>query len=93
MLIQIIVHESPAGFRAEAPALRDCHYRAGHLDACLVGLRLAIEGDIVSRLSQGNWTEQAIEPLPVPENARAYEMHINVQHLEALAAHQQSRGA
>ncbi len=91
MLVQIFVHESSAGFFAEAPNLSGCCYRARRLDACLVGLRLAIEGHIVGELSQGRRIERRNVPKPVPDMARAYEMHINLRHLEALAVHQQTR--
>ena len=82
--------------RAAAPGLAGCERMAATEEALLPMVRLAIEDAVTALLAAGRPLPDTREGVPPPgfavqPGSRWLTIHINVDHLEALARHQRGR--
>lgn len=95
MLFTVVIEDqADAGFRAIAPDLDDCAVSDPDPGNALARVRLLVEGTLADLLLAG-------QPVPSPAPAgawrrdprfargRFYEVHMNLDHLRAVARHQQ----
>jgi len=99
MLIKVYASRGDDGiFTVSAPLLENCQVSDSALDRALTKIHLAIEGRISDLLIRN-------EPMPEesarmtkqtnadPSSCDAYDIHINIVHLTAVADHQKASGA
>ncbi|RMF96599.1 MAG: hypothetical protein D6727_07900 [Gammaproteobacteria bacterium] len=85
MLVPVELRRAGERWCAACRLLPDCAVEAGDPGVALARLRLALEAEIARRLGRD-------EPLPeFGRGAGTHQIHINLRHLQALAAHQQGR--
>ncbi len=97
MLFAIALQATNDGrWRATAPDLRNCDLTGSTEQEVLPKLRLAIEGELTRLLMADLPLPDAREGAPAPdfdtgEPVRWLNVHINLDHLRALARHQSGR--
>jgi hypothetical protein len=97
MLVPVAFFPDPvAGLRAEPPDLPACGRAAATEASLLPMVRLAIEDELTRRLLAGEplpETRDGVPPAgnPVHRGPRWLTIHINLDHLRALARHQRGR--
>jgi hypothetical protein len=97
MLVPVAFFPDPvAGLRAEPPDLPGCGRAAATEASLLPMVRLAIEDELTRRLLAGEAlpeTRDGDPPAASPPRAglRWLTIHINLDHLRALARHQRGR--
>jgi hypothetical protein len=97
MLVPIACWPDPAGgLRAAVPDLGAGQYAAASEQALLPMVRLAIEDALTRRLLDGESLPDTRAGVPpegyaAPQRLRWLTIHINLDHLRALARHQRGR--
>ena len=94
MLVTISIQETPSGeFVATAPDFQECTLTDPDADSAFARIRLAVEAALTDVMISGS-PVPAVRTLagwqkePAFRNARLYEMHMNIRHLDAVARHQ-----
>jgi len=97
MLLPVLITADPAGhFCGTAPDLPGCSATGSTHDQALAITKLVIEGQLAELLGKGEPLPHATSLSELAKVARTlegtwYEIHFNLDHLEAVARHQQGR--
>jgi predicted RNase H-like HicB family nuclease len=97
MLLPVLITADPTGcFHGTAPDLPGCSATGSTHDQTLAITKLVIEGQLAEMLGkgeplpQGSSLSELAKTIHAPEGTW-YELHFNLDHLEAVARHQQGR--
>jgi predicted RNase H-like HicB family nuclease len=97
MLLPVLITADPAGhFHGTAPDLPDCSATGSTHDQTLAITKLVIEGQLAELLGKGEPLPQGTSLSELAKTTRTpggtwYEIHFNLDHLKAVARHQQGR--
>jgi predicted RNase H-like HicB family nuclease len=92
MLIPVLIHRNhDHGFRGSVPDLPECQSIGPSAQQALTMLKLKIEGHLSQLLGRGQSLPEITPFENIADSGQRYEMHINLDHLRAVAVHQKGQ--